>query len=310
MALVKRISKSDNQIITDFLEHAESVILGKPEELKLMLTCLLAQGHLLIEDVPGVGKTTFVKTIQVLIGLDFNRIQFTNDMLPADIIGGSIFNQHSQEFEFKKGPIFCQMVMADEINRATPKTQSACLQAMEERQISIDSQTLPLPSPFVVVATQNPESNIGTFPLPESQLDRFMMRIRIGFPSREAEKRLLVEPDRKSILTEKEAIFSPQDLLKMQKSVKTVHISELIIEYIQDVLARSRAQGIGLSPRAALDLVASTKAYAFIDGRDFVKPQDVQDVAVAVINHRLNSNGSQSNGWDEAQSLIDMVPVR
>jgi MoxR-like ATPase len=306
MTAVKKIQPNANAVALEFLEAAATVILGKPRELKLMLTCILADGHLLIEDVPGVGKTTFVKTLQALTSLDFKRIQFTNDLLPSDIVGGQILNTNTNEFYFRKGPIFCELLLADEINRATPKTQSACLQAMEEGEVSIDGNTYPLPQTFFVIATQNPNSSIGTFPLPESQLDRFLMRLRIGFPSREAERELLKGVNRKDLLKKIEAVLPAERIRELQGMVQQVHTSDHIIDYVQDILAVSRIDGNGLSPRTALDLIAACKAYAFLGGQDFVKPQDVLDVAPSVINHRLNSH-DELDGWKAADKLLARV---
>lgn len=309
LTAAEKISHSERSYVDQFLQTAEEIILGKSQELKLMLTCILANGHLLIEDVPGVGKTTFVKTLHALTGLNFNRIQFTNDLLPADILGGQILEPETGTFRFHQGPIFCELLLADEINRATPKTQSACLQAMEESEVSVDGTTHELPAPFFVVATQNPSSNIGTFPLPESQLDRFLMRIKIGFPSREAEKKLLTEESRSDLLKRVRPILPASEIKKLQGIVRKIHVSDAIVEYIQDIIELSRTTQSGLSPRTAIDLVQASKAYAFITGKDFVKPQDVLDVAISVINHRLHFSSGQ-DGWKAAENLISRVRPR
>lgn len=286
------------QQVADLFEHLENlrreanqVILDKERELDLTLCCLLANGHLLIEDIPGVGKTTLVKTIGRLLGLETSRIQFTNDLLPADILGSSIYDSERKGFIFHRGPIFAQLVLADELNRATPKTQSACLQAMEERHVSVDGVTHSLPEPFFLIATQNPRQQIGTFSLPESQLDRFLMRIELGYPSREAERSLLMGTSRSTILEDLKPVFHPSDLLRMQRAVRSVHTSENIISYIQNLIAKTRERqslGRGLSPRGALCLLHAAQAWAFLEHRQMVLPEDVQAVAIPVMSHRLN----------------------
>lgn len=274
-----------------FRKSAAQVILDKDREIALTLCCLIADGHLLIEDVPGVGKTTLVKTLSRLMNLESSRIQFTNDMLPADILGSSIFDESKKAFIFHRGPIFAQMVLADELNRATPKTQSACLQAMEERRVTVDGITHSLPSPFFLIATQNPRQQVGTFPLPESQLDRFLMRVELGYPSRQAEKALLLGQSRLSMVEDLEPVFSPSDLQDVQRVAKTVHVSEHIVGYIQDLVAKTRenvAMGRGLSPRGSLCLVHAAQAWALLQRRSMVLPEDVQAVALSVMSHRLN----------------------
>ncbi len=274
-----------------FRAAAGRVILDKDREIALTLCCLIADGHLLIEDVPGVGKTTLVKTLARLMNLESSRIQFTNDMLPADIIGSSIFDEEKKAFLFHPGPIFSQMVLADELNRATPKTQSACLQAMEERRVTVDGVTHVLPSPFFLIATQNPRQQVGTFSLPESQLDRFLMRVELGYPSRQAEKALLLGQSRLKMVEELIPVFSPTDLPDVQLAAKQIHVSENIISYIQDLVAKTRenvAVGRGLSPRGALCLVHAAKAWALLHRRSMVLPEDVQAIALSVMSHRLN----------------------
>ncbi len=274
-----------------FRSAAAKVILDKDREIALTLCCLIADGHLLIEDVPGVGKTTLIKTLARLMNLESSRIQFTNDMLPADIIGSSIFSEEKSAFLFHRGPIFAQMVLADELNRATPKTQSACLQAMEERRVSVDGVTHRLPSPFFLIATQNPRQQIGTFPLPESQLDRFLMRVELGYPSRAAEKALLLGESRLQMLEDLQPVFNPPDLLELQTASKLVHVSDNIVGYIQDLVAKTRenvAIGRGLSPRGALCLVHAARAWALLQRRSMVLPEDVQAIALSVMSHRLN----------------------
>ncbi len=274
-----------------FLKVANDIILDKEREIMLTMCSLLANGHLLIEDIPGVGKTTLVKMLSKLLGLKTSRIQFTNDLLPGDILGSSIFDTEKRSFSFHKGPIFAELILADELNRATPKTQSAFLQVMEERKVTMDGETHSLPNPFFIIATQNPRQQIGTFSLPESQLDRFLMRIELGHPSREAERKLLLGVSRESLLANLEPVFSAHDLIEIQKLVSQVHISEAIVDYIQDIIAMTRTtrdSGQGLSPRGALCLVSASRAWAFLQDRKMVLPEDVQAVAVSVMSHRLN----------------------
>lgn len=297
-----------------FRKAASTVILDKDREIALTLCCLIADGHLLIEDVPGVGKTTLVKTIARLMNLDSSRIQFTNDMLPADIVGSSIYDEEKRSFIFHRGPIFAQTVLADELNRATPKTQSACLQAMEERKVTVDGVTHSLPTPFFLIATQNPRQQIGTFPLPESQLDRFLMRVELGYPSRNAEKKLLLGESRLQIVEDLEPVFNPLDLLEIQKAARAVHVSESIVNYIQDLVAKSRenvSAGRGLSPRGALNLVHAAQAWALLQKRQMVLPEDVQSVAIPVMSHRLNppDDLTGSTGLRIAEDILATVRV-
>ncbi|MBN9694861.1 MAG: AAA family ATPase [Zoogloea sp.] len=296
------------------LDAAGEIILGKDRALRLALACLLARGHLLLEDLPGVGKTTLAHVLARLLGLEFQRIQFTSDMLPADILGVSIFNQHDAAFRFHPGPVFCQLVLADEINRATPKTQSALLEAMEERQISAEGRTWPLPTPFFVIATQNPADQIGTFPLPESQLDRFLMRIALGYPDRAAERRLLAGEDRREILAGLRPVLAPGELEMLFAAARQAHVAPRLLDYIQDILAHSResaAYTLGLSPRAGLALIAAARAWALLAGREHVLPEDVQAVLPAVAGHRLRASGDTPASPDDlANGLIEAVPLR
>ena len=276
------------------LETAGHIILGKGHELRLALACLIARGHLLIEDVPGVGKTTLAHVLARLIGLQFQRIQFTSDLLPADILGVSVFDRGTSAFRFHPGPVFAQLILADEINRATPKTQSALLEAMEERQVTADGETFALPEPFFVIATQNPAHQIGTFPLPESQLDRFLLRIRLGYPDRAAERALLMGEDRRELLERQPAVASPAALVELQHAAQRVHVSEPLVDYVQALLGTTRNSPelvSGLSPRAGLGLLAAARAWALLDGRDHVLPDDVQSLFPHVAAHRLHLAG-------------------
>lgn len=303
-------------ILQSFVHRASTVVFGKEREIQLALACLLARGHLLVEDVPGVGKTTLVKTLAKLLDLPLTRVQFTNDMLPGDLIGGRIFDARTGQFTVVRGPLFSPFVLADELNRATPKTQSACLQAMEERQISIDGETLKLPEPFFVIATQNPRQQIGTYPLPESQLDRFLMRIGLGYPDRLSEKRLLQDgisaggpADR---IDELEPVFDADSLAHHQKAVEQVHLSDALVEYIQAIAGKTResaATGEGLSPRGALALARAARAWAYIQGRKMTLPEDVQAVAVSVLSHRLNppEDPSGETGRRKAEDVLAQV---
>ncbi|MBI4741063.1 MAG: AAA family ATPase [Betaproteobacteria bacterium] len=295
------------------LAAANQVILGKDAQIRLALTCLLAHGHLLIEDLPGVGKTTLAQTLARLLGLQFSRIQFTSDMLPADIIGVSIFERERSRFKFLPGPIFSQVVLADEINRATPKTQSALLEAMEERQVTAEGETRPLPDPFFVIATQNPSQQIGTFALPESQLDRFLVRVELGYPDRAAERALLEGGGRREQLETLAACLSPEQLAPLQRQAAAVHTSPALLDYVQALIEATRGSPHfvhGLSPRAALSLLAAARAWAFVDGRDMVLPEDVQAVLPGVACHRLRlaRSGAQARLEDVA-ALIHAVAV-
>lgn len=276
--------------LQQILTAANTIILGKEHKLRLALTCILAKGHLLIEDLPGVGKTTLAHTFAQLLGLQFSRIQFTSDMLPADVLGISIYEQNNSEFTFHPGPIFCNVLLADEINRATPKTQSALLEAMEEQQVTLDGKTRDLPKPFFVIATQNPSEQIGTFPLPESQLDRFLMSISLGYPDAQAERQLLMANDRRDELKNLAACLNENQLHEMQEQVQHVTTSDALLDYVQALIGYTRDSGLfeyGLSPRAGLALLHVSKAWAMLNDRDFVIPEDVQAVLPSVIQHRL-----------------------
>ncbi len=296
------------------IAQAEQVILGKPHQIRLALACLLARGHLLIEDLPGVGKTTLAHGLARSLGLQFQRIQFTSDMLPADILGVSVYQRDSGEFKFHSGPIFAQMILADEINRATPKTQSALLEAMEEQQVTIEGVTRPLPTPFFVIATQNPTYQIGTFSLPESQLDRFLMRIQLGYPDAQAERGLLSGVERREIVAKLTPQMEAVELLALQQQVREVFISPALLDYVQAILRHTRESARyvhGLSPRAGLSLLAAARAWALLDGRGAVIPEDIQAVLPGVASHRLQSvqDVQSSNGDKLVRELIEAVPI-
>ena len=272
------------------MDTLSGVIRGKDQEIRLALCCILARGHLLIEDLPGMGKTALALSLARLMGLDYQRIQFTSDLLPADILGVSIFDQQAASFQFKKGPVFAQLLLADEVNRASPRTQSALLEAMEERQVTIEGQARALPEPFIVIATQNPLSQQGTFPLPESQMDRFLMRIPMGYPDTESEKAILRGEAGRYLVGQLAQVITPQVLMAMQQEVSHIHASDMLLDYILRLLKATREEGhfaVGLSPRAGLALLQAARAWAYIDGRDYLIPEDVQAVFVPVAGHRL-----------------------
>jgi MoxR-like ATPase len=300
--------------LEEVIRQAGQVILGKEKQIRLALACLLARGHLLIEDLPGVGKTTLAHVLARLLGLQFQRIQFTSDMLPADIIGVSIYDRESGAFRFHPGPIFCQLILADEVNRATPKTQSALLEAMEEHQVTAEGETRRLPEPFFVIATQNPSYQVGTFPLPESQLDRFLMRIELGYPDRGAERALLEGADRRDLLAALEPCMDGQQMLTLQKQVSRIHASPALLDYVQALVAHTRGApdyASGLSPRAALALLAAARAWALLEGRSAVLPEDVQAVLPGVAGHRLHLSGEARRTTSEqtARELVAAVAL-
>ena len=291
-----------------------TIILGKDEQISLALSCLLARGHLLIEDLPGLGKTMLAHSLARTLGLTFRRIQFTSDLLPADIIGVSVFRQDSGQFEFQPGPVFSQLILADEVNRATPKAQSALLEAMEEFQVSVDGETRPLPNPFFVVATQNPGDQIGTFPLPESQLDRFLMRVEIGYPDEASERQIIAGEDRRLMLDEIEPVAGPETLIELQKSVRQQHVSDPLIDYVQALVRHTRESAdieIGMSPRGAQALVAAAKARSFVESHSGVYPDDIQAVFASVAGHRLKPAGSTRfrSPSELCQHVIDSVAI-
>lgn len=302
--------------IQSVAEQVGSIVVGKQAQIRLALACVLARGHLLVEDVPGVGKTTLAHALSTSLGLQFKRVQFTNDLLPADIVGVNVFDRNKAEFTFHPGPVFSEVLLADEINRASPKTQSALLEAMEERQVSVDGRALGLPDPFFVIATQNPQDQIGTFALPESQLDRFLMCIELGYPDAKSERALLAGEDRRELLTQLKPRLNPKELVIMMKKVREVQASSALLDYVQNLLTQSRRSpqlAEGLSPRSGLGLMQAAKAWALLDGRNHVLPDDVQAVMPSVAGHRLRpiKGGALSyRGRAElVAELIQAVPV-
>jgi MoxR-like ATPase len=299
------------------LQKAQSVVnnilLGKDHQVNLAFCCLLARGHLLIEDVPGVGKTTLAHAMARVIGSDYQRIQFTSDLLPADILGVSIYKRDRDVFELHPGPIFSQVILADEVNRATPKTQSALLEGMAERQVTIENETHTLPEPFFVMATQNPLDLVGTFPLPDSQLDRFLLSFSIGYPSAQAERSLLKSEDRAIVLDRTGQMLTPQEIRALQEDCDAVHVSDSLLDYVQALLQETRDERwfeAGLSPRAGLALLAASRAHAFLEGRDFVTPEDVKAIFPGLSRHRLTaSTGFGQSPEEQIAELLDQVPV-
>lgn len=297
--------------VSAIIDDLSNVIFGKKQQIKLALTCLFSEGHLLIEDLPGMGKTTLSHALAAVLGLSYQRIQFTSDLLPADILGTNVFNSNEHSFSFHKGPIFSQVVLADEINRAGPKTQSALLEAMEEQQVTVDGKKYSLPTPFFVIATQNPLHQSGTYPLPESQLDRFLMRISLGFPPKEAEKRLLLNMQKRDY-TQLPQRITEQQLAQIQTQISNITLSNPVIDYIIELVNYTRESNnfaASLSPRASMALAKAAKSWAYIDGRDYVMPEDVQAVFASVCQHRLGLH----NESGEAQVIqilkAVMVPV-
>jgi MoxR-like ATPase len=300
--------------INAVVKQVGTIILGKELEIKLVITCMLANGHLLIEDIPGVGKTTLAQTLAKIFGLNYSRIQCTSDLLPADIVGVSVYDKKEQQFSFQPGPIFSQMVLSDELNRATPRTQSALLEAMEERRVSVDGKTHELPRPFFVIATQNQRHHVGTFPLPESQLDRFLMRLHLGYPDPQSERNLLTGKNRFDMIKQITPLMEINELLTIQEKVEEVFAADPILDYVQQILAVSRSDPqkyLGLSPRAGISLLKAAKAWAFCLARDKVLPEDIQAVAGSVLEHRLDPEGIRVKG-DEfrvTNMLIQSIPV-
>jgi MoxR-like ATPase len=307
-------SKPMTEQINNVVSQVGSIILGKQHQIRLAMACLLARGHLLIEDIPSVGKTTLAHALAACLGMSFQRIQFTSDMLPADILGISVYDRNSGSFQFHPGPVFTQLVLADEVNRATPKAQSALLEAMEEQQVTTEGETRRLPQPFFVIATQNPSYQVGTFPLPESQLDRFLMRIELGYPGNDAERALLQGEDRRDLLQALKPCMDVGDLLELQRNTQRIHASEALLDYVQALVNHTRRSADyvnGLSPRAALALLHAARAWAMMDGRSHVVPEDVQAVLPGVAGHRLNPAGdiSRASSAELAAQLIRQVAI-
>jgi len=289
------------------------IIVGKEQQVKLAFSCLLARGHLLIEDLPGVGKTTLAHALATVIGVNYQRIQFTSDLLPADILGVSIYRRDLEMFEFHRGPIFSELVLADEINRATPKSQSALLEAMAEGQVTIEGGTHILPKPFFVIATQNPLDMVGTFPLPDSQLDRFLLSVSLGFPEPEVERDLLTSQDRIQMLQDTKPVINPDDVLQLNDDCQNVHVSEALLDYVQALLAETRNKRWfehGLSPRAGIAMLQCSKSYAFLEGRDFALPEDVKAIFPGLTRHRMAvPHGVETSVGEQISELLNQVTI-
>ncbi|EEB73379.1 methanol dehydrogenase regulatory protein [Thermococcus sp. AM4] len=302
----------------EVLGEVKKAIVGKDEVLRLILTTILADGHILLEDLPGLAKTLMAKSFARALGVEFRRVQFTPDLLPSDILGVSIFNQKTLEFEFKKGPVFTNVLLADEINRAPPKTQSALLEAMQERQVTVEGNTYELPKPFIVIATQNPIEQEGTYPLPEAQLDRFLVRLRVGYPSREEEMEILRRRmERKKEEVDVRPVTTPKEVVEMQRAIEDVYVSDAILEYITDIVTATREDKkeieVGASPRGSLALLKLSRAYAALNGRDYVIPDDIKAIAVPALSHRLILKRelwyTRVSQESIMKKLLDRVPV-
>ena len=299
--------------LKSLLDQLNTVMVGKAAQVQDCVVCLLAGGHLLIEDVPGVGKTTLAHALARTSGLQFARVQFTSDLMPGDLLGVSVYERGREGFVFHPGPVFTQVLLADEINRASPKAQSALLEAMEEKQVTIEGETRALPWPFFVIATQNPYDQLGTFALPESQLDRFLMRISVGYPDRAAERLLLAGTDRRDMLAGMLPILSPEDLLALQRQVQQVHAAEPLLNYLQDLIAATRSGRWfiqGLSPRAGIAVLRAARAQAFVSGRDYVAPDDIQAILPQTVAHRLVPVGDAGRGaFEQVRAMVDAIPL-
>ena len=301
-------------LLSEIVAAIGQVLLGKEQQVKLAVACLIGRGHLLLEDLPGMGKTTLAHCLAKVLGLQYERVQFTSDLLPADILGVAVFDKTQSAFQFHPGPVFTQVLLADEINRTTPKTQSALLEAMEEGQVTIEGETRPLPSPFFVIATQNPLSQSGTFMLPESQLDRFLMRLSLGYPDHQSERLLLQGVDPRSRIVNMQPVVTPAQLADLQGQVSAVRSSAALLDYLQKLVAFTRVDGrftYGLSPRGALAWLRAAKAWALLAGRDYVIPEDIQAVATSVLGHRVRG-GEVEEGHEHSdlvQYLLKSVAV-
>ncbi len=299
-------------LISRIITQIDQIVLGKDQQVRLALACLFAEGHLLIEDLPGMGKTTLAHCLAKVLGLRFERVQFTSDLLPADILGVAVFEREQGIFKFHPGPIFTQVLLADEINRSSPKTQSALLEAMEEAQVTIEGKSRPLPHPFFVIATQNPLSQSGTFPLPESQLDRFLMRISLGYPSPASERLLFKGVDPRGLIKQLAPLLSPEELAAIQAQAHHINASDALLDYVQRLVAFTRTDArfsYGLSPRGALALLRAAKAWALIHQRDYLVPEDIQTVLPAVVGHRIRGTGHQQDQTQLVKYLLDSVNV-
>ena len=311
--MVSRMDASLTARLATLADQISTVVVGKRAQVEDCIACLLAGGHLLIEDVPGVGKTTLANTLAVSLGLDFRRVQFTADLLPSDLVGVSVFERAQDRFVFHPGPVFAQVLLADEINRAGPKTQSALLEAMEEQQVSVENETRPLPHPFFVIATQNPSDQLGTYPLPESQLDRFLMRITLGYPDRASERALLAGRDRREAVRELRPVMKPAELEAAQRAVLAVHASEPLLDYLQALIAATRSGRWfveGLSPRAGIAVLRAARAKALMAGRDYVAPDDVQAILPQTIAHRLAPVAGAGRGpVEQVRAMVETTPL-
>jgi MoxR-like ATPase len=306
------LTDDHGELISQALAQIDALVLGKPREVRLAMVAMLSGGHLLIEDLPGLGKTTLAHALAATLGLGFQRVQFTSDLLPSDIVGVSVFDAQSRRFEFHPGPVFAHVLLADEINRAPPRTQSALLEAMAEQQVSVDGTSHPLPEPFFVIATQNPTDLAGTYPLPDSQLDRFLLRIHLGYPGDEAERALLSGEDRRMLIAQARPVFDAARVLSLRQAVAAVHASDALVAYVQALLARSRHQEgvrVGLSPRAGIALLRAARAHALLRGRSHVLPEDVQALFAAVASHRLVPEAGTGDGAALADAILRGVPV-
>lgn len=306
------LSDATRRALADATAQVNRLVLGKADEVRLAFTCLLADGHLLIEDLPGLGKTTLARALAATLGLEFKRMQFTADLLPSDILGVSVFDQDQRGFRFHAGPVFTQLLLADEINRAPPRTQSALLEAMAEYQVTVDGVTHGLPQPFFVIATQNPVDLSGTFPLPDSQLDRFLMRLALGYPDAGSEREMLAGSDRRDLIARTLPLLSADDVLALRAACARIHASPALVTYVQHLLAESRRHPgvrVGLSPRAGLALLRAARAHALLDGRDHVLPEDIQHLFAQVAAHRLVPESDADSRDALAASILRSVPV-
>jgi MoxR-like ATPase len=311
--MVPRMDAQLAHQLAKLVDQISTIVVGKRPQIEDCIACLLAGGHLLIEDVPGVGKTTLAHTLAASLGLDFRRVQFTADLMPSDLIGVSVFERAKDQFVFHPGPVFAQVLLADEINRAGPKTQSALLEAMEEQQVSVENQTLKLPKPFFVIGTQNPSDQLGTYPLPESQLDRFLLRITLGYPDRAAERELLTGGDRRHAALNLPAVMTPEDLLRAQDVVQRVRASEALLDYLQALIAATRSGAWfveGLSPRAGIAVLRVAKARALMGGRDYVAPDDIQAILPQAVAHRLTPVAGAGRGAvAQVRAMVEATPI-